>query len=654
MKNRILYILIILLITLGFQAQAKKTVVAPSYAWTANPPIGITTPATIDTVLYNYYQQAIPSMESPAYATTGSLGAEGMNMLYFERQPMSDFFFRDAMRAWLPSSTSPKFYNTRIPMTLLSYNSGGGQDRLQATFSGNANKQIQIGAMLDYIYSKGCYNYQAAKGLIWGFSGSYMGERYELQASYFHYNLLNKENGGITNDLYITDPAEIQGGTTSVDNKSIPTHLSTAHSRVRGADLTVYNRYKVGYYKDITPDSLAELDTTIYEFVPVSTFNWAIKYVDSKHNFINQAPGEARFWENTYLDNYGTYDHTTYWTLTNTLGISLLEGFNKYAKAGLTAFATHQVRRYNQTTDTITPEIAIEEDLSPYPYPNKIKPNATENLLWLGGQLTKQKGSLLTYNATAKFGILGPVAGDINIDGDVSTRFKLFGDSVTIKGYGLFANEEAPYLMKHYVSNHFIWENDFGKTRRLRFGGELNIPHTKTNINIGVENVQNYIYFNNQCLPTQHSGSVQVFSATLNQNFRVGILNWNNKITYQTSSNKNIIPLPQLAVYSNLFLLFKVAKVLDVQFGIDCDYYTSYYSPSYQPATMSFYNQNEIKVGNYPFMNLYANMKLKKTRFYVMFSHINKGLTGTNYFSMPHYPLNPRLFQLGLSIDFAN
>lgn len=97
-----------------------------------------------------------------------------------------------------------------------------------------------------------------------------------------------------------------------------------------------------------------------------------------------------------------------------------------------------------------------------------------------------------------------------------------------------------------------------------------------------------------------------------------------------------------------------VARVLDVQFGVDCDYYTKYKAVDYQPATMSFYNQREIDCGNYPFMNAYVNMKLSKARFYIMFSHVNQGLTGNNYFSMPHYPLNPRRFQMGVSIDFAN
>lgn len=208
--------------------------------------------------------------------------------------------------------------------------------------------------------------------------------------------------------------------------------------------------------------------------------------------------------------------------------------------------------------------------------------------------------------------------------------------------------------MNNYVSNYFIWKNDFSKTRRLRFGGELTIPHSGTKISVGVENVQNLIYFNEQSLPTQHGGSIQVFSATLNQNFHYRALHWDNRLLYQTSSEKSVLALPTLSVYSNLYLQFIIARVLHVQFGIDCDYYTKYYAPTFQPATMGFVNQRESKAGGYPFMNLYANMKLKKARFYVMMSHINQGMTGKNYFSMPLYPMNPRLFQMGVSVDFAN
>lgn len=69
---------------------------------------------------------------------------------------------------------------------------------------------------------------------------------------------------------------------------------------------------------------------------------------------------------------------------------------------------------------------------------------------------------------------------------------------------------------------------------------------------------------------------------------------------------------------------------------------------------MTFYNQRTIDVGGYPLMNAFANMKLSKVRFYVMMSHVNQGMMGDNYFSLPHYPINPRRFQMGLSVDFPN
>ena len=654
--TRVIITVIVAITTAIGANSAKKVEVAPSYAWRTIEPLGLHETAPIDTLLYNYYQKSVPSEVSTAYSTTGNIGAAGLDMIYFDREQRGQFFFKDALAAWVPSQRTHCYYNTRRPMTMLSYNTGGGQmnvqDRLKAIFSGNVNSKLQIGANFDYIHAKGSYDHQAAKGLIWGASASYIGERWQLQAFYNHWNMLSQENGGITNDLYITDPAQLQGGTSTIDAKSIPVRLTSAHSRIVGGEFYMNNRYNMGFTReDIGTDS-----TVTSTFVPVSSVIWTLNYHDDKHLFINNKPAEAaEYWENQYLDNSGTRDRTTYRSVTNTVGLSLLEGFNKYAKAGLAAYVTHELRFIGQTADTMA--ISGEErpaGLTPYPFATRMQEKSTQNLLWVGGQLTKQQGRLLNYEATAKFGIIGAAAGEIAVNGHVDTHFKILGDSLTLSAYGLFENTTAPFLLNNYISNHFAWQNDFSKTRRFRAGGRLRLTRVGTYLNIGVENIQNYIYFGENCMPIQHSGNVQIFSAHLEQNLHAGILHWDNKITYQVTSDDKVIPLPTLSVYSNLYLLFKVARVLDVQFGLDCDYYTSYYSPGYQPATMSFYNQREIKIGNYPFVNVYANMKLKKARFYVMFTHVNQGLIGKNYFSMPHYPLNPRKFQFGVSVDFAN
>lgn len=655
----------ILMIVMAFSVMAQQThqeskkaqAVAPSFAWKITEPLGEHYESTIDTLQYNYQRQAIPSMTTNAFATTGNLGAPGVDMIFFDRKPMSQFFFADAISAWLPSIETQRFYNTRIPMTLLSYNTGGNkqnvQDRLRGVFSGNINKRAQVGAMLDYLYSKGVYEQQSDKEFTWGVNGSYMGDRYELQAYFNNYSFTIKENGGISDDRYITKPEDVLGGDTKIDSRSIPVNLSAAHSVFSGREFMMNHRYKVGYYHEVR-DSL--VDSIVHRtYIPVTSFIWTMNYKAAKHRFLNtNGNQDTTFFDNTYLQLGGSDDNTSYWKLSNTVGIQMLEGFHKYAKFGLAAYITHEIRRYTQNPDSALYIADRSEKLTPAPEDMNVAHIGTENLVWVGGQLTKKAGSLLTYSILAKFGIIGNVAGDIDIGGDVSTRFKLLGDSVSITGYGFFRNEAAPYLMNHYLSNHYIWENDFSKTRTFRVGGRLNIPHTGTCVDAGFQTIENHLFFDENGLPTQANSNIQVFSATLKQNLHYKILHWDNDITYQTTSNEYALPLPKLTVYSNLYLQFKIAKVLNVQFGVDCSYYTRYKAPKYNPATMTFNAQSDIMVGNYPLMNAYVTCKLKKTRFYVLMSHVNQGMMKAEYFSLPHYPINPRRFQIGLSIDFTN
>ena len=68
------------------------------------------------------------------------------------------------------------------------------------------------------------------------------------------------------------------------------------------------------------------------------------------------------------------------------------------------------------------------------------------------------------------------------------------------------------------------------------------------------------------------------------------------KVAYQLSSDKSVLPLPQISLYTNMYLKFKVAKVLMVQLGANMYYNTSYYAPYYEPATQQFQIQDEVKV----------------------------------------------------------
>ena len=186
-----------------------------------------------------------------------------------------------------------------------------------------------------------------------------------------------------------------------------------------------------------------------------------------------------------------------------------------------------------------------------------------------------------------------------------------------------------------------------------------------------MEEIQNYTYFGMNYDVTeqklrsgmtagvyQESGNINVLTAQLKQDFQLGILNWENVVTYQNSSKKEVLPLPTLNVFSNLYLKFKIAKVLSVELGGDITFFTKYYAPDYVPQLGQFAIQrtenSRIELGNYPFIDVYANFHLKRARFFVMMSHVNNASGNKLMFLAPHYPTNGNILRFGISWNFYN
>ena len=376
------------------------------------------------------------------------------------------------------------------------------------------------------------------------------------------------------------------------------------------------------------------------ELVPVTSFIHTFKLERSRHSFSSQDMDSL---PPALINLNQTADSTVRLSIKNVFGIALLEGFNKYAKAGLTAYLSHQYNRYtlmNPDADLLNPQ--------------NIK--YTEHELYIGGELAKREGSLIHYNVNGEVGVAGIAAGQFRLDGTADVNLKLFNDTVRVKAHAYLRNTLPSFYMRHYISNHYQWDNeDFSKEMRLRIEGEVDFPYTGTNLKAGLETIKHYTYLNSKALPQQTDGSVKVANVTLTQNFRFGIFHLDNEITWQKSSSK-VLPLPTWNLYHNLYLLTKIAKkVLNVQIGADVRYFSEYYAPTYAPALQQFHLQDEtnrIKIGNYPVVNVYANFQLKRTRFFAMFYHINEGMGSRRYFYAPHYPINQRLFKLGVSWNF--
>ena len=220
------------------------------------------------------------------------------------------------------------------------------------------------------------------------------------------------------------------------------------------------------------------------------------------------------------LNQTATNDSTVRLSIKNVFGIALLEGFNKYAKAGLTAYLSHQYSRYT----LMSPDAELLN-------PSNIK--YSEHELYVGGELAKREGKLLHYNINGEIGLAGIASGQFKLDGKADVNLRLLGDTVRVKAHAYVRNTLPSFYMRHYVSNHYQWDNDFDKELRIRVEGEIDFPFTGTNLKAGIENIKHYTYLNSSALPTQTSGSVKVANATLTQNFRLGILHLDNEVTWQ-------------------------------------------------------------------------------------------------------------------------
>ncbi|WP_195669100.1 putative porin [Bacteroides intestinalis] len=671
------------------------------YMWQLSETLGNRTIVPADTLALNFQNTNLVGGMTGEYNFLGNLGSPRLSRIFFNRQDDEPTLFMAPYSSFFVRPDQVFFTNSNVPYTNLTYYKAGnkvnGEERFKSYFSVNVNKRLAFGFNFDYLYGRGYYANQSTSHFNAGLFGSYIGERYQIQAVYNNFFMKMNENGGIANDGYITRPDTMAEGKKEYSSTTIPVKMEQTSNRNKDFYIYLTQRYRLGFKRrvlkeeaqnnnvqqrfsptaptapiasSIAPvDSLAtgslatdslpannlamgdnlSLDSLnnnhalpedtnfVEEFVPVTSFIHTFKIERARHSYQSVSTPD----ENAYYNKQGvSRDSTTAFSVKNVFGIALLEGFNRYAKAGLTGYISHKFSRYDlMNADSMTVD------------------RFTEQEIYVGGELAKRQGKTLHYSIDGEVGIMDKAMGQFRVNGNMDLNFRLWKDTVNLIVRGFVKNTLPSFYMRHYHSNLHVWDNDnMEKEFRTRVEGELNIDRWGTNLRAGVENVKNYTYLNQKAVPEQNSGNIQILSATLKQNFRAGIFHLDNEVTWQKSSNETVLPLPQFSVYSNLYLLTKLAKkVLTVQLGADVRYFTKYNAPAYTPSIQQFHLQPEndqVEIGGYPIVNVYANLHLKRTRLFAMYSHVNQGMGTRNSFLVPHYPINPSLLRIGVSWNF--
>ena len=642
-----------------------KSIPIGLYQWKVTRRLGNIIPVPVDTLQSSFKNSNDPAGPTGQYNYLGNLGAPRLSRIFFDRKEESQFFFTDPYDQTVLRPEDVTFTNTLSPYTNLTYyksfNSRYSEERFKSYFAVNANKKLGFGFYVDYVYGRGMYNNQSTAFFNGGLFASYRGDKYDMHFIFNNDNLKMRENGGITDDRYITDPLDMAEGKKQYTSNDIPTLLNKTWNHNTSYHGFLTQRFNLGFYEEKEDSTQADSITVSEKFVPVTSFIHTLELDFNGRKYITQDDAQNReLYEHTYFGN-DSIDKDRRTSVRNTLGISLREGFNKWAKAGLTAFLTHEYRDFSLPDSTDVPG-------------QRIFKHYKENVLYAGGELLKEQGNLLHYKVLGEVAIAGEDAGQFRLEGNGDLNLNLLGDSVRLDVNAYVKNLNPVFFYRNFHSKHYWWDNnDLSKIMRTRLEGKLTSKKLGTTLRAGVENIKNYTYLANTSVPVtnpsgqtvsfknnaavfQHSGNIQVFTAMLQQKLKFGIFHLDGEVVYQKSSEQSILPLPELSAYSNLYLKTGLAKnVLQVELGADVRYFTKYNAPDYSPVIGQFYLQNpenEISIGGCPMIDVYANLHLKRTRIFVMLYNANQTMGNSRYFLAPHYPISPRILKLGISWNF--
>ena len=668
------------------RAKAKRGI----RVWTINDASGLSDSVAVDTTSHAFQNTTFTTGTKGFYNSLGNLGSPRKSKLYSLRPEMTDYIFIQPYDFFIKDINTFHFTNTYSPITNITYHECGdsdnGEDHLVAKYATNINKDAGIGFNIDYIYGRGYYDNQSTADFGFNLYGSIIKDRYKAHMLIFANYIKTHENGGITDDEYVKNPQKFP---TNYTTKEIPTNLSKAWNKMHVNGIQFNHRYSVGYEKkktsnnkvvtSVKTDSTQKKQTNVPPgaisarelekdemqsrtgdlakvqtkdssvFIPVSSIIHTLRIGANSRKFLaNQSL--ANFYTNNYLDCDSVSEHFDNVLISNYLGLELSEGLNKYLSAGIRLFAKHDFNNYKMPGQ-------------------QTRDNFTENRFSVGAQIFREKSSLLNYLLTAQTSSDGASWGEYELRGQGVLSVKLLKDTVNLTLRASSINKKPTFYYRHYQSNYLWWSNNLSKQLSNNAGVTLESRRLALRLRGDIYNITNYTYFKTAIQNgaegkhtintevAQASKNISVFAIALDKDFRYGILNWENSIIWQTTNSKEILPLPVITAYTNLYLKFRIAKVLKTEVGADLSYFTKYYADTYSPALGLYANQpteDLIKVGGHPIISVYANFHLKHTRFYLMASHLNYNKEGGTTFGAPHYPVNPFVIRFGLSWNFFN
>lgn len=522
-----------------------------------------------------------------------------------------------------------KYFHLPTPVTDLFYRSAFQQGQLlDASFSMNTSKRINFSLGYKGLRSLGKYvnsltstgNFRAAV------SYRTKNDRYHIKAHWVAQDLLNEENGGLTNQAltqFTSNDPEFS------EREQLAVNLNGTQNILDGTRVYVNHYYKLLSKKD----SLADYSLNIGHI-----FNSENKFYQFEQSASSQLFGAAfndgsnrdrTDQEETYNELFATYTDATLGTLT------------------FLANALNYDYGYKTVIIVDQDDDGVNETI-----PNRLKGTN----IAVGGRYKNRIGRL-DVAGEAQVNVLGDFDG-FNVTGSI-------GYDVTKEAHleASILSNSRPANYNHLLSQsnyvNYIWYNapNYSNVNTNTLAGKLSSKKW-ANIEVAATTIDNYAYFglNADSLVTslQSGDAVNHLKITANREFTYGKFALDATATLQSVSGaENVLNVPAFVTRGSVYFtdrLFKRALLL--QTGVTFNYFSEYNLNAYDPVLAEFFVQNEEALGAFPLVDVFVNMKVRQTRIFVKAEHLNSGFTGNTFFSAPGYPYRDFNVRFGLVWNF--
>ena len=623
---------------------------------------------TFHTADFDYLQRG-----NTIYSTLSNTGMAHKSMRFNHLHQAGFDMTLPAFPTYLLNEGNMASYMSVLPYSEIRYlmTIGDLEQHFHARFGRQVTPRLLVSFAFDTDYSPATFNNNKTINNAFWINAKYItkSERYGVSAHWYRNKLEMGENGGIVNDEAYSEHQE-------TDNTVIPVNLTTATNFIVSSGIGFEHYFNLLPKKTITTkkeaprvksDSIAP-SPVFNDSIPIdSLFIDSIKTIENQdvvqevkvrkftlgrlcHNFsflnnklyYNESSPGVSFYQpfDTLMNASKSTDTTLVRAIKNTVKWSSL-GYQKYNDdipfylyAGVT-HGFYQVKHY----DYLEGETVLARNY---------------NQLSVNGGIIVNLFKSTRITGQAELITLGYQIGDFDVKGQwkqfIGTSTKNYGQAtfdVELK------RQSANWFEESYYSNHFRWENDFNASTYLTF----NLRYSYKTYSIGVKqtSIANMIYFGTDARPTQNDGMFSIREAYLSFYQRLGRFELEGFASLQKSSNEEVMHLPlvlgQLKVGYSQPIFHKAATLHP---SITVRYFTKYYADAYMPATRTFYLQNDVEIGNFPFIDLALAIKVKKAHIYAAYSNMFL-LTGNhNSFIAPHYPMRDSKIFIGVNWRLFN